>query len=186
MVPINDKCAFQTTYENLPEESLAVKIEKDGYFFRLVVIYNKPRANKMEFVEVLDEMLSNFNFKNFQTVICGDFNIDDTLEDNLLKQNYVSTINCNCFQLLPNEPTRVTDRSVSWIDLFIYQILICDCIILEHQSFSDRYPVLFKWNIQGKTETNSKLIRDTSFLHHRDKIDEYNIILNHQLTKALT
>ena len=68
---------------------------------------------------------------------------------------------------------------------FFNQNLICDCIILEHQSFSDHYPVLFKWNTQVKTETNSKLIRDTSFLHHRDKVDEYNILLNHELTKAL-
>ena len=112
MVQISDKCAFQTTYENMLEESLAVKIEKEGYFFRLVVIYNKPRANKMEFVEVLGEMLSNFNLKTFPTVICGDFSID-TLKDNLLTQNYVNTINSICFRLLPNEPTRVTDRSVS-------------------------------------------------------------------------
>ena len=32
MVQINDKCAFQTTYKNMLEESLAVKIEKEGYF----------------------------------------------------------------------------------------------------------------------------------------------------------
>ena len=111
----------------------------------------------MEFVEVLDEMLSNFNSKTFPTVICGGFNID-ALADNLLTQN-VNTINSNCFRLLPNEPTRVTDSSVSCIDHFI-QNLISNCIILERQSFSDHYPVLFKWNNQVKTETNSKLIRD--------------------------
>ena len=138
----------------------------------------------MEVVEVLDEMLSNFDSKTFPTIICGDFTIN-TLKDNLLTQNFVNTINCNCFRLQPNEPTRVTDRSVSCIDHFIYQYLICDCVILEHQFFSDHYPVLFKSNIREKTETNSRLIRDTSFLHHRDKVDEYNILLNHEQTKVL-
>ena len=75
MIQINDKCACQTTYDNMLEEPLAVKIEK-GYPFRLVVIYNKPKANKMKFVEFLDEMQSNFKSKTFPTVICGNFNIE--------------------------------------------------------------------------------------------------------------
>ena len=149
MVQISGNCAFQTTYENMLEESLAVKIEKEGYFFCLVVIYNKQRANKMEFIEVLDEMLSNFNSKTFPTVICGDFNID-TLKDNLLTQNYVNTINSNCFRLLPNEPTLVTDRFVSCIDHFIYQNLICDCIILEHQSFFRSLSCLVQMDYSSK------------------------------------
>ena len=65
------------------EESIALTMEKQGYEFRLLVIYNETRATKHDFVNCLDKVLGNLNTKNAQTFICGDINID-TRKQNLL------------------------------------------------------------------------------------------------------
>ena len=50
-----------------------------------MIIYNKPRANKNEFTEILDKVIENFSSQNVPTKICGDFDIN-ILENNLLTQ----------------------------------------------------------------------------------------------------
>ena len=81
MIQIRNNCSFQKVLDCDIEESLFVNVDKKGYLFRLMIIYNKPRANKIEFTEILDKVMGNISSQKNPTVICGDFNI------NILKNN---------------------------------------------------------------------------------------------------
>ena len=144
MIQIRNNCSFQKVlYCDI--ESLFVNVDKKCYLFRLIIIYNKTRANEIEFTEILDKVMGNISSQKVPTVICGDFNIT---KNNLLTQKYINSIHSNGFSRTPSELTRVTNSSATCIDHFIYQNLIADCEILDHQSFSDHYPVLLRWPVK--------------------------------------
>ena len=83
----NDITLLREENIDLPEAVFA-KLMKDNYHFNIVVIYNKPRANKIEFVNSLDSFLENISSESTPTVICGDFNID-ILKPNLLTKKTI-------------------------------------------------------------------------------------------------
>ena len=95
MIQLTANCSIQKELDCMMEESLSATIEEQCYEFRLVVIYNKPRANKLDFVDLV-EVLGNLNSKCLPTVICGDINID-TMKQNLLTQKYKNAIHSNGF-----------------------------------------------------------------------------------------
>ena len=184
MIQIRNNCSFQKVLDCDIEESLFVNVDKKGYLFRLMIIYNKPRANKIEFTEILDKVMGNISSQKIPTVICGDFNIN-ILKNNLLTQKYINSIHSNGFSITPSEPTRVTNSSATCIDHFIYQNLIADCEILDNQSFSDHYPVLLRWAIKN-TGDESKIVRDTSFLRYPSIVEKYLFVLSHELEKTFS
>ena len=96
MIQLTANCSIQKELDCVIEESLFATIEKQGYEFQLVVIYNKPRANKLDFVDLVEEVLGHLNSKCLPTVICGDINID-TMKQNLLTKKYKNAIHSNGF-----------------------------------------------------------------------------------------
>ena len=72
-------------------EYLFASIAKQGYDFRLVVIYNKPIANKLDFADLVDEVFRILNSKCLPTVVCGNISFD-TMKQNLLTKKYKNAI----------------------------------------------------------------------------------------------
>ena len=79
--------------------ALFVDVIKNGTLIKLVVIYNPPRTNKLEFLNKLDSFLEENNNHNHPIVICGDLNID-IMKTNLVSKNYQNTIIANGFESL--------------------------------------------------------------------------------------
>ena len=74
MIQIRSTCSLVKQNDH-SFEAIFADISANGYTFKLVVIYNKPRSNKMEFLNTLD-FLENTSIANQPTDICGDINID--------------------------------------------------------------------------------------------------------------
>ena len=184
MIQLTANCSIQKELDCVIEESLSAAIEKQGYEFQLVVIYNKPRANKLDFVDLVEEVLGNLNSKCLPTVICGDINID-TMKQNLLTKKYKDAIHSNGFLITPNKPTRVTEKSATCLDHFIFQNLIGDVHILENQSFSDHFPATLKWTVKAN-DLESKIVRDTSFLRSCSIVEKYLSALSHELCNVFS
>ena len=89
------------------DETVLGEIACNNYKFFIAAVYNKPKANKLEFVDALDNFLS---VKSSNKTHFGDFNIN-ILEENLLTKNYSSVVDSNGFEIGPMEPTPVTVNS---------------------------------------------------------------------------
>ena len=77
-------------------------------------------------------------------VVYGDLSID-TLKDNQLTKDYKKVIQSIGFELIETSPTRETLSFMSCIDHIIQQICVSSqVLVLEHQSFSDHYPLTIK------------------------------------------
>ena len=136
-----------------------------------MALYNPPRYNKMTFKETLDKFLEKENSPNTQTIICGDFNIDVD-NKNLMVYRYLNNIAANGFEFLCDNPTRVTETSSSCLDHFLFQNIKREEQV-QHQNFSDHYPVEFKFKIYKTTTNNEKLYRDTKFLSCPERAKRY-------------
>ena len=110
MIQIRSTCSLVKQNDHSFDEAIFADISAKGYTFKLVVIYNKPRSNKMEFLNTLEDFLENTSIANQPTVICGDINID-ILANNLLTRNYTELIQSFGCSLYPDEPTRLTNIS---------------------------------------------------------------------------
>ena len=71
------------------EESIAVKVFHQGLYFVLIVVYNPPRSNKMEFIERLDEVLESFQ-SLMPVIIMGDMNIDTLKKKQCIIKVFIS------------------------------------------------------------------------------------------------
>ena len=70
--------------------ALCVDICKNNQTFKTIVLYNPPRSNKVEFVNMMDKLLENLSSSNRSVIICGDMNLD-IMKNNLLSRNYEIT-----------------------------------------------------------------------------------------------
>ena len=123
------------------EAAVQAIIEKQGYAFNVLVLYNKHRTNKLEFVESFDRLLENSTEENVPLVICGDFNIN-VMEKNLVTRNFLNCICANGFEISDGTPTRVTTSFSTSKDHFVYQNIVdANVDVLQHQSFSDHSPI---------------------------------------------
>ena len=71
------------------DECTLVSIEKSNYQFKIAVLYNPPRINKLIFIDQLDKFLEDNSSPSIPFVICGDFNIDIS-KVNQLSNNYLN------------------------------------------------------------------------------------------------
>ena len=150
----------------------------------LIVIFNKPRANKKDFVSKLENFLETQCYSACPTVICGDININ-TLEKNQLTRDYKNLLTANGFELAPERPTRVVAHSATCFDHFIYHnVKHPNCDVLELQSFSDHYPNILKWKIYGEKTADLVSFRDTRFLKNKNLRDSFQVELKTELSKV--
>ena len=119
------------------DEATSADIALGRYQFKLVTIYNKPRTNKMDFIEKSDEYLEEIISASVPFVLFDYFNID-TLSTNLVSSKYKNALIANGFEIQPENPTRVTENSKTCIDHFIYQNMLNSSIeVLENEAITD-------------------------------------------------
>ena len=86
MLQCNKFCNITTESKIDFQEALCVDICKNNQTFKTIVVYNQPRSNKVEFVNMMDKLLENLSSSNRSVIICGDMNLD-TMKNNLLSRN---------------------------------------------------------------------------------------------------
>ena len=148
MIQVKSSCNLLNKYQVEFEEAVMGEIACNNFKFFIAAVYNKPKANKLEFVKTLDNFLSDKSSNKTPLIICGDFNIN-ILEENLLTKNYSSVIDSNGFEIGPMEPTRVTVNSSTCLDHFIFQnVSKSEICVLKNEEIADHYPTMLQWSIQ--------------------------------------
>ena len=141
MLQCNKFCSITTESKIDFQEALCVDICKSKQTFKTVVVYNPPRPNKVEFINLMDKFLENLSSSNKSVIICGNMNLD-IMKNNLLRRNYLNSFTANGFCISSPESTRSTNEYSSCLDHFIYQNLdkYVSVEVLEHQNFTDHIP----------------------------------------------
>ena len=181
MIQVHESATINKTLQTPFEEA----INSQSYTFKTLVVYSKPRTNKNQFIELLDEYLQGNTSATMPFIICGDFNID-TKSQNLISSNYVDIINANGFSLFDSSdrPTRETDHSSTCLDHFIYQnIPSFKSNILFHQNVADHYPILASWLVNDLDQTDAQCkFRNTKFIH----VESRRQLFLHELQEHLS
>ena len=91
-------------------------------------------------------------------------------------------IQSNGFELFATSPARVTMSSTPCNDHIIQpNCVLPQVTVLEHQSFSDHYPLTIKWKTAKKcSEVNT--FRETSFLRSPAKVKQNKVTLHEHLS----
>ena len=64
MLQCNKFCSNTTESKIDFQEALCADISKNKQTFKTVVVYNPPRSNKVEFVNMMDKFLENLSSSN--------------------------------------------------------------------------------------------------------------------------
>ena len=141
MIQVKENCFLLKEYYDDFDESITAEIDLGKYKFKICVIYNKPRTNKMEFIKSPDDYLEQNTSSDMPFIICGDLNIN-TIEDNLMIKNYRNVISSNGFELEAEQATRITGTC---LDHCFHQNLFESSFELrEHKNISDDLPIFAK------------------------------------------
>ena len=173
MIQIRNTCCILNQIEMPFDEGIIATISKNYFKFSVGVVYNKPKANKMLFVEKLDNYLDENKSMDQPMILCGDFNID-IIQNNLLTKNYLNAISSNGYEISSNEPTRVTENTQTCLDHFIFQNIPLPVLnVLKYETISDHYPILFEWKLKRENCYDEIPYRDTSFLKTPLKVSNF-------------
>ena len=184
MIQVKNSCNLLNEHKIDFDEAVMAEIACKNYKFFIAVVYNKPKANKLEFIDALDNFLSDKSSNRTPIIICGDFNIN-ILEENLLIKNYLSVIDSNGFEIGPMEPTRVTEKSSTCLDDFIYQnVSKSEISVLQEEEVADHYPTVFHWSIQTSSESKKVAYRNTSFLKNPPQVQSFQEKLYEELENS--
>ena len=107
MLKVKSNCSILTDIPVTFDEAICADIENSGYKLRTLVVYNKPRTDKMEFIDLLDHNLEELSQPSLHFVVCGDLNIN-VLESNLLVNRYKTCIESNGFEFNKFQKLRST------------------------------------------------------------------------------
>lgn len=97
---------------------LTLEFKFKNKIFFIIAIYRHHLFDKNLFIREINEFFySNNCFRNQENVfLIGDINIDILLNDDLIVDNYISTLNINGLECLLKEPTRITSTTSTCID----------------------------------------------------------------------
>ena len=161
------------------------EIACNNYKFFIAAVYNKPKANKLEFVDALDNFLSFKSSNKTPLIICGDFNIN-ILEENLLTKNYSSVVDSNGFEIGPMEPRRVTMNSSTCLDHFIFQnVSKSEICVLKNEEIADHYPTMLHWSIRTSLKSKKVAYRNTSFLKNPSQVRNFQETMHEKLENSV-
>ena len=181
MIQVKHSCNLLTEHKIDFDEAVMGEISCSKYKFFIAAVYNKPKADKLEFVDNLDNFLNDKSSNKTPVIVCGDFNIN-ILEQNLLTKNYSNAIVSNGFEIGPMEPTRVTETSSTCLDHFIFQnVSKSKMIVLKNEEIADHYPTMFHWSIQTSFESKNVAYRNTSFLKNPSQVQNFREKLYEEL-----
>lgn len=138
---IKNNIQFNILYSEYSEfvEHMWIKIEISNKVYVFAVVYRPPNTNFDSFLSVFEDTLTEI-YSNFDYIICtGDFNtnlfnLECSRADNL------SSV-CETYNLkqIINEPTRLTDTSLTLLDLIfvsneipVVDFGVIDCGISDH------------------------------------------------------
>ena len=173
IIQIQDFMSVLETHSTELEETLLVSLQYKKYRFKLPIVYNPPRTNKLKFVEKLDSFLNDLTSLNCPTVLTSDFNID-TYVTNQLQSNYLCTISPIDFELAKLETISETSNSTTCLDHFKYQNFASpEFSVQTLENILDHYPILMKWPINVDTEQNYLPFRDISFIKDQERLSNY-------------
>ena len=74
MLQVKSNCSILNDIPVTFDEATCADIENSGYKLRTLVVYNKPRTDKMEFIDLLDHNLEQLSQPSLHFVVCGDLN----------------------------------------------------------------------------------------------------------------
>lgn len=144
-------------------ELFHVNIKKDmASKINIIGVYRPPTGNLSAAIDSLDEAVKEIRNKFKGDITClGDFNVDISKNDKSA-QNLATWAANSCLKQLISEPTRVTNRSKSCIDLIFTDIRSVSLSGVIEYSVSDHFPV-FLVKKKTRNEKESKTIRCRSF-----------------------
>ena len=170
MIQVKEHVKILKQLETPFEESIFAEVEKNFFRLKIGVVYYPPRTNKLQFVNQLEDFLEMNNSTSEKVLICGDFNIN-TLLDNQLSTNYINGIISNGFEIFGIEPTRVSATSSTCIDHFIYKNLSdAKTKVMQYEEIADHYPILIIWPVKQISSDSKHTFRDTNFLKYKSKL----------------
>ncbi|MEL6989481.1 MAG: endonuclease/exonuclease/phosphatase family protein, partial [Bacteroidota bacterium] len=180
MIQVKKDINFVKTIPCELDEALAVELSNRNVKFQIAVIYNPPKINKQEFLEVFDNFLANFKSATIPVIVCGDFNIDISKNNNLVSQ-LLNVHASNGFTQVINGPTRVCETSESCLDhVLIKNVHEFETAVLD-DCFSDHFPILLKWHLKREEQVSSSYFRDLSILRTQAGITFLNEVLSENL-----
>ena len=175
-IQVHSRATSIKTFETPFEEAICAQIKFSYLSFKVLVIYNRPRTNEVDFIDTLDQYLQDNTSATVPFVICGDFNIDTKVQ-NQITRKYSDVIVSNGFALFNefDQATRVTDHSATYFDHFIYQnIPVFSSVVLSHQNIADHYPIMCVWSIDTDDDKLiSQQYRDMKFIHDPIKVQAF-------------
>jgi exonuclease III len=96
-------------------EACAAHIKVGSHSIILLCIYRSPSGNFGEFLGQLDLILKCLYKPKFETIICGDFNVNFLIDSSLVQQLNLLMQSYNMFHIV-DFPTRTTKGSSTAID----------------------------------------------------------------------
>ena len=96
-------------------ENLFFSLKMGNKKFIVRAVYKHPDANKILFLERLEEILLQINLRQLNCAVLGDFNINFLSSDSSVIA-YNNMLTSNSFFHIISEPTRVTKSSATLID----------------------------------------------------------------------
>ncbi|XP_077995944.1 uncharacterized protein LOC144449300 [Glandiceps talaboti] len=158
-------------------ETLWIEVELENRFFLVGAVYKPPHSNVDDFVESLENYISESERKYSGCVIIGDFNIDVSKETNPSARKLIDTLACFHFKQTISTPTRKTQNSSSTIDHLYTNIAdrsISSGTITA--DISDHFPIFIFFNSVKTPPTTgvTTLIRDYSKFNGQAFRDELN------------
>ena len=136
------KLSFEASFSG--SESIWINLTYPGTGINYVVrtVYRHPNSNAYDFMEFLNDFLTELNLDHKRFFVLGDRNINTFKRTNRSK-DYLNLLSSNCATNIIDVPTRVTTSSAIVLDHIItnenkHQIfpLVVDYDITDH------YPVM--------------------------------------------
>lgn len=130
--------------------------------FALGVLYKPPEFNYIDFLSDFESTMHNDLLMYDYLIALGDFNIDQLQVDNPATISFNSLLETlNCEQII-SSPTRITNNSVSLIDLIVISdsSIVADKGVLDMHGFSDHDMVYCKLFFKSDTSNNTIKYRD--------------------------
>lgn len=125
------------------------------------VVYRPPGGSTADFLTFIDRLLSHASVMDYMLTVGGDFNID-VLKNSATSTEFLSVLECNSFKNVITMPTRITESTVSLLDMFVTNSTAEETISgVISSDINDRLPIF----IFLKMHTNLAYVKLEKFIY---------------------